>query len=122
MGGGWPHGQLGLQLTRAQQEQVAAVRARLLPDDVVQAIAPKLPLQALRLHLHRRHYDVERVRLEAQRAHVSVDTHAAWGRITTENVRVFWPCGSVDRLRIDHIHDHDDTHTNCRCVPPYATP
>lgn len=96
----------------ALQAQLDAVRARLLPDDVVQKIAPTLPLESLRLHLKRRHYDVERVRLEAQRARVAVDTHSAWGHVTTETVRVFWPDGTVDRLRIEWIDNQPQPATH----------
>lgn len=80
-------------------DQVNDVRSRLVPDHVVQALAPDIPLQALRAHLHRRRYDTERVKFEAARAHVAVETRSAYGgHFTENNIRVFWPDGTVDRL------------------------
>ena len=82
----------------SKQFQVDAVRARLLPDATVQAIEPRIPVLALRAHLRRRHFNVERVKREAQRAHVAVDSSTIWGGHTEQSVRVFWPDGTVDRL------------------------
>lgn len=80
------------------RQQVAAVQARLMPDAQVQALAPNIPVHALRKHLERRHFNLERVRMEAARAHVAVDAVWQWQNQRTEHVRVFWPDGTVDRF------------------------